>query len=161
MTEEQRAAFESLMLAHERKVLRVAWRMLGSLEDAQDAAQEVFLRLYRHWRRLDPSTVDAWLYRITVNVCCDMLRRRRPSGGLTGEPVIAPSVDPEGDERRRLVAEGLKYLPERERAALVLREIEGLSTAETAAALGVAETTVRSQVSMGKARLRKWLEGRQ
>jgi len=161
MTGEQPATFESLMLAHERKVVRVAWRMLGSLEDAQDAAQEVFLRLYRHWRRLDPLAVEAWLYRITVNVCCDMLRKRRPVGGLAEEPAIAPSVDLEGDERRRLLAEGLKHLPERERAALVLREIEGLSTTETAAVLGVAETTVRSQVSMGKARLRKWLEGRE
>lgn len=161
MAGEPAATFESLMLARERTVLRVAWRMLGSLEDAQDASQEVFLRLYRHWRRLDPLTLDAWLYRTTVNVCCDVLRKRRPSGEMAGEPAVAPSVDLEGDERRRLVAEGLNHLPERERAALVLREIEGLSTAETAAILGVAETTVRSQVSMAKARLKQWLEGRQ
>ncbi len=152
--------FETLLRAHERRVLRVAWRMLGTLEDAQDAAQEVFLKLHRHYRRLDPLTLDAWLYRTTVNCCYDALRKRRPVDRLTVEPAAPPETDLERDERRRLVTEGLKTLPERERAAVVLREIEGLSTAEVAAALGTSEVTVRSQVSMGKARLKKWLEGR-
>lgn len=160
MTGENAEAFESLMLAHERKVLRVAWRILGSLEDAQDAAQEVFLKLHRHHGRLEPAVVDAWLYRTTVNACYDALRKRRTVEPLAVEPAAAPAVDLERDERRRLVAEGLKTLPPRERAALVLREIEGLSTVEVAAALGTSEVTVRSQVSMGKARLKKWLEGR-
>jgi RNA polymerase sigma-70 factor (ECF subfamily) len=144
MTGEQADSFETLLLAQERKVLRTAWRILGSLEDAQDVAQEVFLKLHRHWRRLDPVTLEGWLYRTTVNT----------------EPAMPPGEDLERDERRRLVAEGLKALPERERAALVLREIEGLSTAETAAVLGVAEVTVRSQISMAKARLKRWLEER-
>jgi len=152
------ARFESLMRAHERRVLRIAWRMLGSLEDAQDTAQEVWLKLHRHHERLDPATVESWLYRTTVNACYDALRRRRPTGELLIEPAVEPDV--EREERRRLVTEGLKTLPERERAAVVLREIEGLSTAEVAAALGTSEVTVRSQVSMGKARLRKWLEAR-
>jgi len=132
--------------------------MLGSLEDAQDTAQEVWLKLHRHHERLDPATVESWLYRTTVNACYDALRRRRPTGELLIEPAVEPDV--EREERRRLVTEGLKTLPERERAAVVLREIEGLSTAEVAAALGTSEVTVRSQVSMGKARLRKWLEAR-
>jgi RNA polymerase sigma-70 factor, ECF subfamily len=160
MTGENAEAFESLMLAHERMVLRVAWRILGSLEDAQDAAQEVFLKLHRHQGRLDSATVQAWLYRTTVNACYDALRKRRAAEPIAVEPAVAPAVDIERDERRRLVAEGLKTLPARERAALVLREIEGLSTVEVAAALGTSEVTVRSQVSMGKARLKKWLEGR-
>ena len=154
------ALFEDLMRAHERRVLRIAWRMLGSLEDAQDTAQEVFLKLHRHFGRLDPAAVEGWLCRTTVNACYDALRRRRPSAELAAEPAAPPDVHLERDERRRLVTEGLKTLPERERAAVVLREIEGLSTAEVAAALGTSEVTVRSQVSMGKARLKKWLEAR-
>lgn len=161
MTGEDAGAFESLIRAHERRVVRIAWRMLGSLEDAQDAAQDVFLKLHRHHRRLDPFIVEAWLYRTTVNACYDALRKRRPAATLAVEPATPPEIDLERDERRRLVHEGLKTLPERERAALVLREIEGLSTAEAAAALGTTEVTVRSQVSMGKARLKKWLENRQ
>jgi len=160
MTGEQAGSFETLLLAHERRVMRTAWRILGSLEDAQDVAQEVFLKLHRHWRRLDPLTLEAWLYRTTVNACFDVLRKRKPDTDLTAGPAVPPDVDLEREERRRLVAEGLKVLPERERAALVLREIEGLSTAETAAALGVTEVTVRSQVSMAKARLKRWLEER-
>jgi|DewCreStandDraft_4_1066084.scaffolds.fasta_scaffold10085_4 RNA polymerase sigma-70 factor (ECF subfamily) len=160
MTGEQADSFETLLLAQERKVLRTAWRILGSLEDAQDVAQEVFLKLHRHWRRLDPVTLEGWLYRTTVNACFDVLRKRTNDTELTTEPAMPPGEDLERDERRRLVAEGLKALPERERAALVLREIEGLSTAETAAVLGVAEVTVRSQISMAKARLKRWLEER-
>jgi RNA polymerase sigma-70 factor, ECF subfamily len=153
-------SFEGLMRAHERRVLRVAWRMLGSLEDAQDTAQEVFLKFQRHHRRLDSLTIEAWLYRTTMNACYDALRKRRPAEALTVEPAVPPAIDLDRDERRRLVTEGLKTLPERERAAVVLREIEGLSTAEVAAALGTTEVTVRSQVSMGKARLKRWLEAR-
>ncbi|MCL4797602.1 MAG: sigma-70 family RNA polymerase sigma factor [Bryobacteraceae bacterium] len=160
MTGENVEPFETLLRTHERRVLRVAWRMLGTLEDAQDAAQEVFLKLHRHHRRVDRVTLEAWLYRTTVNCCYDALRKRRPEDRLAVEPAAPPETDLERDERRRLVSEGLKTLPERERAAVVLREIEGLSTAEVAAALGTSEVTVRSQVSMGKARLKKWLEGR-
>lgn len=161
MTGERTIEFDTLVQLHERRVLRIAWRMLGRLEDAQDAAQEVFLKLHRHHQRLDPALIEGWLYRTTVNACYDALRRRRPETELSLDPAAPPEVDLERDERRRLVTEGLRHLPERERAAVVLREIEGLSTAEVAAALGTTEVTVRSQVSMGKARLKKWLEARQ
>ncbi|MBI5084968.1 MAG: sigma-70 family RNA polymerase sigma factor [Acidobacteria bacterium] len=152
------------MLEHEKLVLRTALRMLGRLEDAQDAAQEVFLRLYRHIDGIDRQRgVTSWLYRTTMNVCFDQIRRRRPVESIEWDPPVAATQQTglELDERRRLVAEGLKTLPERERAAIVLREIEGLETAEVAAIFGSSEVTVRSQVSMGKARLKKWLEGRQ
>jgi len=77
------------------------------------------------------------------------------------EPPIAAiqHTDLERDQRRQLVSEALKTLPEKERAAVILREIEGLETAEVAQILGSSEATVRSQVSMGKARLKRCLEG--
>src|SRR6516225_9655709 len=71
------AAFELLMRQHERLVLATALRILGNLTDAQDASQEVFLKLYRNLGRVDPTACAGWLYRVTVNVCHD-LRRRRP-----------------------------------------------------------------------------------
>lgn len=153
-------AFEDVFSRHERRVLRTAWRVMGSLEDAQDVAQEVFLKLHRHFNQVEPATVEAWLYRTTLNACFDGLRRRRPAEPLDAEPAVAPEIDLERDERRRLVAAALRTLPERERAAVVLREIEGLSTAEAAAALGTSEGTVRSQISLAKAKLRRWLENR-
>lgn len=137
--------------------------MLGSLEDAQDVAQEVFIKLHKHLTRIEPATLQAWLYRTTINASYDLIRRRRPAEPLDFEPPATgnPALLLESEERRRLVTEGLRHLPEKERAAIVLREIEGLDTADVARILGTAEVTVRSQISMGKARLKKWLEARQ
>ncbi|HNY40574.1 MAG TPA: sigma-70 family RNA polymerase sigma factor [Bryobacteraceae bacterium] len=160
VTAEGRASgFEDLLRANEKRVLRTAWRLLGSLEDAKDASQEVFLRLHKHFERLEPSTIDAWIYRTTVNVCMDHHRRRRPVGDLEFDPP-APATQQSGmeeDERKRRLERAIRRLPEKERAALVLREIEGLETARVAEILGVAEVTVRSQVASAKAKLKEWL----
>jgi len=158
--EDRTEAFESLVRAHERRVLRVAWRMLGSLEDAQDAAQEVLMKLHRHFDRIEHASIESWLYRTTMNACYDALRRRKPCEPLDFEPAATHDAGEalHLDQRRELVARALKRLPEKERAAIVLREIEGLDTSEVARILGTAEVTVRSQISMGKARLKKILE---
>lgn len=151
-------AFEQLMRMHERQVLLTSLRLLGRLEDAQDAAQEVFLRLYRNLKIFDATAeIRPWLYRVTVNVCRDQLRRR---GGAAVEMTEMASVESlpdeqvDIDERRALLAEALQRLPERERAAIVLRDIEGLETDEVAGILGSTPATVRSQISTGRERLR-------
>jgi RNA polymerase sigma-70 factor (ECF subfamily) len=160
---DREAVFESLLRTHEQMVLRVAYRMLGSRDDAEDAAQEVFLRLHRHFERIDlAGAVQSWLYKTTMNVCYDQIRRRRPS-----EPIEIEVPQPAsqlsgllGDERRQLLADALLRLPERERAAVVLREIEGLETREVAEVLGVGEVTVRSQISSARGKLKAWMEAR-
>ncbi|MBI4470561.1 MAG: sigma-70 family RNA polymerase sigma factor [Acidobacteria bacterium] len=77
-------AFDQLMVLHQRRVLNTAWRLLGQLEDAKDAAQEVFLRLYRFLPRLDGDRdLRPWLYRVTINVCRDAERRRRSGGTVS------------------------------------------------------------------------------
>jgi RNA polymerase sigma-70 factor (ECF subfamily) len=148
--------------AHERMVLRTAYRLLGRLEDAQDAAQEVFLRLFRNLSRIEGDP-KAWLYRVTVNVCNDHHRRRMPESELE-EQRADPSPDPERavtlDERKRLLTEGLAILAERERSAVVLRDIEGLSTADVAAILGITEGTVRSHISTARVKLAKYVRNR-
>jgi len=157
--EGREAAFEDLLRANEKRVLRTAWRLLGSLEDAKDASQEVFLKLHKHFERLEPATVDAWIYRTTVNVCMDQHRRRRPEGDLEFDPP-APATQQTGmeeDERKRRLERAIRRLPEKERAALVLREIEGLETAKVAEILGVTDATVRSQVASAKTKLKEWL----
>src|ERR1035441_5491960 len=84
------AAFESLMRQHERLVLVTALRLLGKLEDAQDASQEVFLRLYRNLGKIEAvENVPGWLYRVTVNVCHDMTRRRPASVAVDEMPELA------------------------------------------------------------------------
>ena len=155
-------AFEELVAEHQALVLRTAYRLLGRVEDAQDAAQEVFLRLLRNLRRIEGDP-KAWLYRVTVNICRDYYRRRKHTAELMPnlkDSALDPERTLELDERKRLLMQALQKLPERERAAVVLRDIEGLSTAETAAILGVEEVTVRSQISAARVKLAKYVRSR-
>jgi RNA polymerase sigma-70 factor (ECF subfamily) len=158
-----RAAFERIVIEHERRVLSVAWRLLGSLDDAEDAAQEVFLRAYRYLHRFDASRqLTPWLMRITVNVCRDLQRRskdRRVEEQGSVDTVVEPADGPfdvlAGQERRRLLWNALDTLPEKERAAIVLRDLEGMSTPEVAEALDSSPATVRSQISSARLKIRK------
>ncbi len=156
--EDSDARFEQLMRAHEQPVLRTSMRLLGNLQDAQDAAQEVFLRLYRNRHKFaGDAEMRPWLYRVTVNVCRDLARKRRWTVVELDEKDMAVDELREeritADERRALVAEALSLLPPQEREAIVLREIEDLETAEVAEILGSTPGTVRSQISKGRARL--------
>jgi len=156
------AWFERLMRVNERMVLGVAYRLLGRMEDAQDAAQEVFLRLFQKQDQIQ-GDAKPWLYRVTVNVCNDWHRRRGPVVD-PDENAADPSVDALTTitlgERKRLLAEGLKTLGERERTAIVLRDIEGLSTQEVAKILGIEEVTVRSHISVARVKLAKYVRKR-
>jgi RNA polymerase sigma-70 factor (ECF subfamily) len=158
-------AFDQLMRLHEKQVLGTALRLVGNLQDAQDAAQETFLRLYKCLKRLpDIQEIKPWLYRVTVNVCNDMhrSRRRRAWEPLSGPDPASSQPDPElawfDQERGRLVEMALKTLPEKERAAVVLRDMQGLSTREVAEILGSSEVTVRSQISMARGKLKKFTD---
>lgn len=160
---EKAGTFEQVLMLHERQVYLTALRLLGRREDAQDAAQEVFLRLHRHLPRLDESRLSAWLYRVTVNVRRDLLRERKRRDGLEATDDYADdSRDPHGEaglaERRQLVAAALGKLPEKEPTAIVLRDIEGLSTREVAQILGTAEVTVRSQISHARRKMKGFIE---
>ena len=156
------AAFEQLVADHERLVLRTAWRFLGHREDAQDAAQEVFLRLYKNVGKLrDDTAIEAWLYRVTMNVCQD-LRRKRTSGPTALIDLRAsemPRIDHAIDIEQQTAAlmDLISALPDKERAALVLRELEERSTREVAEILGSSEVTVRSQISSARAKLKTWI----
>jgi len=160
-----RVAFDQIILQYERRVLMTAWRLLGSKEDAQDAAQEVFLRLYRYLRHFDEKRpLLPWLYRMTVNVCHDLYRKRRQDDALAAEEVEGtprsydPQVEITRTEQRRLIEAAIKTLTEKERAAVVLRDIEGLTTKDVAGILGSSETTVRSQISMARVKIRKFVD---
>jgi RNA polymerase sigma-70 factor (ECF subfamily) len=157
------ASFEQLIRQHERLVLVTALRMLGEMGDAQDVSQEVFLKLYKNLGKLENANLTAWLYRVTVNSCHD-LRRKRPASVPMDEAAEIPARggDPQDctveAERRRALALSLRMLPEKERAALVLRDLEGLSTEEVARVLGSSEATVRSQVSKARVRVKDFVE---
>ncbi len=158
------AAFEALLRIHELQVARTALRLLGNRQDAQDAAQEVFLRLHRNLRQIDAAgNLAGWLYRVTVNVCRDMLRKRKNVAPLDDARLGFESSTEAGlvrDQQLRMVREAMRALPEKERAALTLRDLEGLSTGEVAGILGSTEATVRSQVSAARLKIRKMLRSR-
>jgi RNA polymerase sigma-70 factor, ECF subfamily len=158
-------AFDQIMRLHQKQVLMTALRLLGNMEDAQDAAQETFLRLYKNLNRLpDILEMKSWLYRVTVNICNDLHRQRgrRKTEPLSGPEPVSSRLDPEEalseTERVRLVEKALQTLPEKERAAVVLRDVQGLSTREVAEILGTAEVTVRSQISMARGKLKKFTD---
>ena len=168
------AAFEQLVVLHERRVFQTALRLLRNVEDAQDAAQEVFLRLHKHLHSLEEERGFAsWLYRVVVNVCHDLNRRRGKHLAAPLEESTTPAAgaasasaakDPfevvSEQQQRQWIAESLATLSEKERAALVLRDLEGLPTAEVARILGSSETTVRSQISTARLKIRKFRDRR-
>jgi RNA polymerase sigma-70 factor (ECF subfamily) len=150
-------AFEELLRQFERPVLGLCTRMLGLGGDAEEAAQDTFFKFHRALGAFDEERrIEPWLFRIAFNECRDRLRRRRVSVAFA-DSAVAPAA--EASIVLAEVREAISRLPDRERAALLLREVEGLETAEVAARLGSTELTVRSQISRARARLRAWLGG--
>jgi RNA polymerase sigma-70 factor (ECF subfamily) len=156
-------SFERLVSLHERRVLRLAQRLLLNREAARDAAQDVFIRLHKKIRSVaEDKELGPWLYRTTVNVCIDVMRRAKDEMLIDLVPEIADDCDnPERsaatEEQGRLVLAALKALSPKERQAIVLRDLEGYSTAEAAKILGSTETTVRSQISTGRVKMKDFL----
>jgi RNA polymerase sigma-70 factor, ECF subfamily len=164
------AAFDQLMICYERRVVTTAWRLLGNRDDARDAAQETFLRVYKHLGKFDlKQDFSGWLYRIVVNVCRDVARKRGhharaasldaeiESGSLI-EPPSAANTEAEAirAEQQQIISRALSTLSEKERAAIVLRDLEGLPTEEVARILGSSQTTVRSQISAARAKIKTY-----
>ena len=165
-----RAAAQILTLRLTPMALRVARRMLGDWAEAEDVAQEAMMRLWRiapEWRQGE-AKVTTWLYRVVTNLATDRLRKRkgyRQGIGLEEAPEVAdaaPDVETrmmDGDRAEALQA-ALDQLPERQRQAVVLRHIEGLSNPEIAAVLEIGVEAVESLTARGKRALAAALAGR-
>lgn len=162
-------AFEELFIRYQRQVMRTASRLLGNVEDAGDAVQEVFLRLHKYLHRFDEEReFSPWLYQVTVNVCREIAAKRPGSQmlsldqeqerGALDHLTSAHNQEQEfgAAQERQMIAEAIASLPEKERAALVLRDLEGLDTSEVARLLGSTETTIRSQISMARVKIKKF-----
>jgi RNA polymerase sigma-70 factor (ECF subfamily) len=161
------AAFEQIIRRYETRVMNLAARLVGTRDDAADVAQEVFLRAFKYLHRLDrQKPFEPWLMRITVNACRDAIRRRQRGRDtlvdIDTTEAADPSPDPHADLARKqecsILQTALETLPEKERLAILLRDVEGFSTAEVAAILKSSETTVRSQISRGRLRLKAAIE---
>jgi RNA polymerase sigma-70 factor (ECF subfamily) len=157
-------AFARLVRSHSGLVYRVAVRIL-SLGEAQDASQEVWIRVWRNIRKFrGESAFSTWLYKITVNTCLSARRKEqaRQAWELDEELPYLPAnlsieEDPEtaamAAERREELLRALEYVRADHRAALVLRHMEGLSYAEVAQILDVPDGTAKGWVSRGRAAL--------
>lgn len=155
-------AFDLLLRRHRTRLWAVALRTLGDAEEAADALQDACLSAYRRAETYrGESAVTTWLHRIVVNACLDRMRRRaaRPALALVEDHPGLPSVpDATGAwDDADAVATALAGLPDDQRVALVLVDMEGYPIAEVAALLGVAEGTVKSRCSRGRVRLRSVL----
>jgi len=173
------AAFDELVRLAGGRMLAVARRMLHREEDAQDAVQEAFLSAFKSLDRFDGrSQLTTWLHRITVNCCLMRMRSQRRRGGpersiddllptflsdghqtrntAPWQPDAASGI--ERTEVRDLVREKIDELPEAYRVVLLLRDIEEISTVETATALGLSVNAVKTRLHRARQALRTLLE---
>lgn len=150
-------AFAALVRSHERRAYAVARAIVTNHEDAEDAVQDAFLHAYRALDRFLPDQAfGAWLHRIVANAALDITRRRKVrDADELPETVQSPFHDPaESDELRRRLREALDTLPARQRAVIVLHDVEGFKHAEIGTMLGIPEGTARSDLHYARSYLR-------
>jgi RNA polymerase sigma-70 factor (ECF subfamily) len=172
-----RTAFETLVRRHDRSVLRLALRCLRSEEEARDAYQETFLRLYRTLGEFrHECSIETWIRRIATNVCMDHLRRRaarpeepssvvefegEPRRGIDARPDERPDHDPERAvariEIRRRIEDALGDLAPRERMVFEMRHYEGLRLRQIGDLIGTTEDTVKNCLFRAHRHLREAL----
>ena len=163
-------SFRALVVEHSPMVFRLAYRMTGNVSDAEDVVQETFLKAHRSLGGFDErARFGTWIYRIAVNAAIDLIRRRgRPTAARRGEddpPVIEtiPSTDPLPDrlamsgQIERSVAAAMSQLSARERAAFVLRHMEGMPIERIAKILKIGPNAVKQTVFRAVRKLRREL----
>ena len=165
-------AFEELILKHEKIVYNVALRMMNHSEDAKDISQEVFLKAYRNIKNFDErSMFSTWLYRITTNTCIDEMRKRKGKQSYSLEEELENEdgsmqrqIADEGDtpeeslmrgEEKGEILQALDTLSEEHRAAIILRDVKGLSYEEISEIIELPMGTVKSRISRARNQLKK------
>jgi RNA polymerase sigma-70 factor (ECF subfamily) len=164
-------AFEDLVRRHTRRIMATLTGIVGNMDDARDATQDVFLKAFEHIDRFQRrSKFSTWLISIAINTGTEFLRQRKPCDSLENvedEEGFRPrqlqswAENPEQQvataQRSRLVREAVLRLPEKYRVAVLLRDISQLSTEETAAALGLKLPALKARVLRGRLMLRESL----
>jgi RNA polymerase sigma-70 factor (ECF subfamily) len=152
-----------------RRIFLQIYRVVGSVEDAQDLTQETFIKALQRGEQLkDEAKAAHWLSRIASNTAIDFLRRhgRVSFSDIADipEPLVATTHTPEKEvlrtEQREYLDKGLESLTERERLALLLRDVEDYSAEEVAEQLDCSKATVRSHIANARIKFRRYLERR-
>jgi RNA polymerase sigma-70 factor (ECF subfamily) len=174
-----RRAFDTLAIKYKDKIFSLCYRFLGDEQDAGDAAQDIFFKVYKSLKKFRfESKFQTWLYRIAVNTCRNKIssrafRNRKKTetldsssdGNPHGRPVQiadtveSPSAILEKKERMARIQEAINTLPGPQKTVIILRDIEGFSYDEIAAATGFNLGTVKSKISRARQGLRKKLRG--
>ena len=162
-------AFEQLISPLEQLVWRICWHYTGNREAAEDCGQETMIRI---WRNLGnyrgDCALESWVYRIAANCCMDLLRKKKRDRSVSVEPLREQGFDPADsspgteeqvvaeDEHQRL-REAITQLPDEQREALIMTQLEKIPYEEAAQMLGVSEGTIKSRVNRAKTRLKEIL----
>ena len=168
------AAFEELVNRYEKKIFRLTMNITRNREDAEDAMQDAFMKAYSHLDRFqEDSRFYTWLVRIAANEALMRLRKRRPNQFSLDEPIeneddfVPQQIEDWGPspeqrfaqtEMRDILRGVIEDLPHDFRIVFLLRDVEGLSTEETAAAVGISEAAVKSRLLRARLKLRKKLD---
>jgi RNA polymerase sigma-70 factor (ECF subfamily) len=172
-----KAAFDKLVLKHKNKLFNLCYRFLGDYQEANDSAQETFIKVYESLKKFRfQSAFSTWLYRIAVNTCKNKLKssayrqkKRMVSLDNPGSPdksqpameiqdeTYSPVKELEKKERMRMVQEAIDTLPTEQKAVVTLRDIEGLSYEEIVEITGFNLGTVKSRLARARLDLRKKL----
>jgi RNA polymerase sigma-70 factor (ECF subfamily) len=159
-------SWDEIVRDHSARVYRLAYRLTGNRQDAEDLTQEVFVRVFRSLSSFQPGTFEGWLHRITTNLFLDQARRKQrirfdalPEDFSDRLPGLLPTPDAEyvRDLFDADIEAALNELSPEYRAAVVLCDVEGLSYEEIASVLEVKIGTVRSRIHRGRSMLRKAL----
>src|SRR5512140_3204906 len=155
---------------HLRRIFVQIYRIVGNIADAQDLTQEAFIKALQRQEQLkDEQKATHWLSRIATNTAIDFLRRHGRFNFTQIEEMPEPLASPRSDdpeqlllatERRQYLDDGMRLLTERERLALVLRDVEGLPADEVARRLGCSKATVRSHIANARVKFRRYVERR-
>ena len=163
------AAYNELVIEYQSQVYNLCYRLLGQAQAAEDATQEAFVSAWRNITTLRGESFRPWLLRIAANLCRDELRRRgrRPTSSLDSaleagvpeppdrEPL--PEASALNSELRQRLQKALGQLPEEQRLAVVLCDVEGLDYSEIATVMKTSLGTVKSRIARGRLRLRSLL----
>jgi RNA polymerase sigma-70 factor (ECF subfamily) len=162
-------SWDDIVAEHSGRVYRLAYRLTGNRQDAEDLTQDVFVRVFRSLDRYEPGNFTGWIHRITTNLFLDRVRRTsrlRMDGFADGaeDRLLGGEVVPESAIHDAAfdpdIEAAFATLPEEVRVAVVLCDVEGLSYEEIAAVLGVKLGTVRSRIHRGRTQLRDALAHR-